>query len=226
MGCTACTEPQCLYKGALYFYLTVELYIYSPYEPYGLYRASVPVQECTLPLPYSRAISLFPLWAVRPVQSLSAYTRVHFTFTYYSTLNSTENCEKLTVSPVLQLSPHFYATFNYRVCKQPAKACHFELDGPTPHSPRSVSLKYALLLPFHLHLDLPRIFSDQTFYEFLNFSTRGRQTVHLIHLCVISSFRREADDNCALQGYYAACSCNSLPTFRDKISVPIIMGQE
>jgi hypothetical protein len=45
MGRTACTEPQCLYKGALYF--TVELYLYSP------------------------------LWAVRPVQSLSACTRVH-----------------------------------------------------------------------------------------------------------------------------------------------------
>ena len=28
----------------------------------------------------SRAITLFPLWAVRPVQSLSACTRVHFTF--------------------------------------------------------------------------------------------------------------------------------------------------
>ena len=42
MGCTACTEPQCL---------------------------------------YSTAISLFPLWAVRPVQSLSACTMVHFTFT-------------------------------------------------------------------------------------------------------------------------------------------------
>jgi len=27
-----------------------------------------------------RAISLLPLWAVRPVQSLSACTRVHFTF--------------------------------------------------------------------------------------------------------------------------------------------------
>jgi hypothetical protein len=25
----------------------VELYLYSPYEAYGLYRASVPVQECT-----------------------------------------------------------------------------------------------------------------------------------------------------------------------------------
>ena len=29
----------------------VELYLYSPYGPYGLYRASVPVQRCTLPLP-------------------------------------------------------------------------------------------------------------------------------------------------------------------------------
>jgi len=28
----------------------------------------------------SRAIPLLPLWAVRPVKSLSAYTRVHFTF--------------------------------------------------------------------------------------------------------------------------------------------------
>ena len=55
----------------------VEIYRYSPYGPYGLYRASVPVQGCTLPLP----IPLLPLWAVRPVQSLSACTRVHFTFT-------------------------------------------------------------------------------------------------------------------------------------------------
>ena len=78
MGRTACTEPQCLYKGALY--LTVELYLYSPYGPYGLYRASVPVQGCTLP--YSRAIPLLPLWAIQPVQSLSACTRMHVTFTF------------------------------------------------------------------------------------------------------------------------------------------------
>ena len=75
MGRTACTETQCLYKGALY--LTVELYLYSPYGPYGLYRVPMPVQGCTLP--YSRAIPLLPLWAVRPVQSPSACTRVHFT---------------------------------------------------------------------------------------------------------------------------------------------------
>ena len=30
----------------------------------------------------SRAIPLLPLWAVQPVQSLSACTRVHFTFTF------------------------------------------------------------------------------------------------------------------------------------------------
>ena len=31
-----------------------------------------------------RAIPLLPLWAVQPVQSLSAYTRVHFTFFLYT----------------------------------------------------------------------------------------------------------------------------------------------
>ena len=30
----------------------VELYLYSPCGPYARYRASVPVQRCTLPLPY------------------------------------------------------------------------------------------------------------------------------------------------------------------------------
>jgi hypothetical protein len=81
IGRTACAESQCLYKDALYLYLRVELYLYSPYGPYGLYRDSVPVQGCTLPLPYSTAIPLLPLWTVRPVQSLSACTRVTFTFT-------------------------------------------------------------------------------------------------------------------------------------------------
>jgi len=65
----------------------VELYLYSPYWPYGLYRTSVPVQyiststpptgrtACTEPqFLYSRAIPLLPLGAVQPVQSLSACT--------------------------------------------------------------------------------------------------------------------------------------------------------
>ena len=62
MGRTACTEPQCLYSIATPLLplwavrpvqslsaCTVELYLYSPYGPYSLYRASVPVQRCTLP---------------------------------------------------------------------------------------------------------------------------------------------------------------------------------
>ena len=140
MGRTACTEPQCLYSTAIppllllavrpvqslsactvqlylhysygpyglyrasvpvqYSYTstplsacTVQLYLYSSYGPYGLYRASVPVQySCTSTPPmgrtactepqclYSTAIPLLPLWAVRPVQSLSACKRVILIF--------------------------------------------------------------------------------------------------------------------------------------------------
>jgi len=42
----------------------------------------------------------------------------------------------------------------------------------------------------------------------------------LAALCVISCFRREVGENCALLGYYAASSGDSLPTFRDNLSVP------
>ena len=36
----------------------VELYLYSPYGPYGLYRASVPVQSWPLPLPFTQAVNV------------------------------------------------------------------------------------------------------------------------------------------------------------------------
>jgi len=100
MGRTVCTEPQCLYSTAIPLFplwtvrplqslsaCTVELYLYSHYGPYGLYRASVPVQYSYTSTPpmdrtaftepqclYSRAIPLLPLWAVWPVQTLSACT--------------------------------------------------------------------------------------------------------------------------------------------------------
>jgi len=64
MGRTACTEPQCLYSTAIpllplwalrpvqsLIACTVQLYLYSPYGPYGLYRASVPVQYSYTPTP-------------------------------------------------------------------------------------------------------------------------------------------------------------------------------
>jgi hypothetical protein len=39
-------------------------------------------------------------------------------------------------------------------------------------------------------------------------------------IIVIPSFRREINENYALPGYYAVSSCNSLPKFRDNLSVP------
>ena len=104
----ACTESQCLYSRDIPLLplwavrpvrslsaCTVELYLYSPYGPYGLYTASAPVQysytstppmgrtACTEPqCLYSIAIPLLPLRAVQPVQSLSACTSVLFTFTF------------------------------------------------------------------------------------------------------------------------------------------------
>jgi hypothetical protein len=69
---TACTEPQCLYNGTLYHYLTVELYLYSPYGPYGLYRASVSVQRCTL------SLRMFKKWLFIRSRGPIGTTIIHF----------------------------------------------------------------------------------------------------------------------------------------------------
>jgi len=43
---------------------------------------------------------------------------------------------------------------------------------------------------------------------------------------VISGFRREVDENCALLGCYAANSGNTIPTFRDNLSMEHISFPE
>jgi len=71
MGRTACTEPQCLYNGYRVF-------------PGGKERPGRDADPSLLLVSWSRkstAIHLLPIWAVRPVQSLSACTRVTFTLT-------------------------------------------------------------------------------------------------------------------------------------------------
>jgi len=61
-------------------------------------------------------------------------------------------------------------------------------------------------------------FSADIFYE----QTETKFLWHRIwktHLkCVISGFRRQSDETCALPRPYAAYSGNSLPTFRDNLS--------
>ena len=48
-----------------------------------------------------------------------------------------------------------------------------------------------------------------------------RQTdVTRLIVCMISGFRHEAAENCALLGYHAVGSGNFLPTFQGNISVP------
>jgi len=44
-------------------------------------------------------------------------------------------------------------------------------------------------------------------------------TLNVKYYCLISDFRREVDENCAPLCYYATSSGNSLPTFRNKLSV-------
>jgi len=130
MGRTACTELQCLYSRAIpplplwavrsvqsLSACTVELYLHSPNGPYGLYRASVPVQysytstppmgrtACTeLQCLYSRAIPLLPLWAVRTVQSLSACTVQLYLYSPYGrTVCTDSQCLYSTAIPLLPL---------------------------------------------------------------------------------------------------------------------------
>jgi len=48
--------------------------------------------------------------------------------------------------------------------------------------------------------------------------SKSRYGIHIM-LCVISGLGREVNDKCALLGCYAASSGNSLPTFRDNLSI-------
>ena len=94
MGRAACTEPQCLYSIAIPLLplwavrpvqslsgCTVQLYLYSPYGLYALYRASVPVQySYTSTPPMGRAActepqclykgALYRLWNIIPLKTV------------------------------------------------------------------------------------------------------------------------------------------------------------
>jgi len=97
MGRTACTEPQCLYSRATPLLplwavrpvqslsaCTVELYLYSSYRPYSLYRASVPVQYSYTSTPLSACT--VDLYLYSPYWPYSLYTAsVPVQYSYTST---------------------------------------------------------------------------------------------------------------------------------------------
>ena len=114
MDRTVCTECQCLYSTAIPLLplwgvrpvqslsaCTVQLYLYSTHGPYGLYRASVPVQGCTLPFTLSiyrmfflfhSCLTTFHLLHVLSVQFLSVYFNykifcmLHFCVSMFSSI--------------------------------------------------------------------------------------------------------------------------------------------
>jgi hypothetical protein len=152
MGRTDCTEPHCLYKGALY--LTVELYLYSPYGSYGLYRSSVLVQGCTLP--YSRVIPLLPLRAVRPItdsQGLYKGALYVYLFLYlYRVIKKSLCTWRLQYNH--QMHRDFLIILNIPIRTTPCPDClsrlgvsninaRFELGGETEHGCWVISLRIA-----------------------------------------------------------------------------------
>jgi len=68
--------------------------LYNGYRSFpGVKRSGVTLTPQSLLVPWSRkstAIPLLSLWVVRPVQSVSACTRVHFTFYLQQSLNPAE----------------------------------------------------------------------------------------------------------------------------------------
>ena len=110
MGRTACTEPQCLYSTAIPLLplwavrtvqnlsaCTVQLYLYSPYGPYGLYRTSVPVQ-------YS--------YTSTPPMCRTACTRAPFTFTFLN--RDVRNAACFQVSIGVEMRSALFFDFTHR----------------------------------------------------------------------------------------------------------------
>ena len=172
MSPTACTEPQCLYSRAIpllsllavrptqnFSACTVELYLYSPYWPYGLYGASVPVQysytstppidrtTCTEPqCLYSIAIPLLPLLAVRPVQSLSACTvglYLYSPYCPYGLCRASVPVQGCTLPKV-----------HHRVHKSQRLVFILSLINPVNASSFCIFLR-SILISFHIRLGLP-----------------------------------------------------------------------
>ena len=104
---------------------------YFPEDKERPWRASVH-SNLLVPLSWkSRAIRLLPLWAVRPVQSLSACTRVHFIFTFTftsgkSTLWSFPDLQYLTRWQNLrdQFNLPFHFALKTSPCASPFRAQH------------------------------------------------------------------------------------------------------
>ena len=104
----------------------------------------------------SRAIRLLSVWAVRPVQSVSSCTRVHFTFTCLLTAWCRDLLEKLTGLQLVKKFPAFYVTRRFNTTITSVR--HLSLSWASPIQSTyqyPTSWRSILILSTHLHLGLP-----------------------------------------------------------------------
>ena len=133
MGRTACTEPQCLYSTAIPLLplwavwpvqslsaCTIQLYLYSPYGPNGLYTASVPVQYSYTSTPLSACTVQLYLYSPVPVQS--SYTSTPLSACTVQLYLYSPQCLYSTAIPLL---PSVHVQYSYK--STPLSACTVQL---------------------------------------------------------------------------------------------------
>ena len=93
-----------------------------------------------------RAIPLLPLWAVRPVQSLSACTRVHFTLPFMSKYTLPQVRSKFQVKYIQHIRG-YYNGFRWCMVAQLVEAQHYKLEGCGSESSWVIRIFHQLIHP-------------------------------------------------------------------------------
>ena len=143
MDRTACAEPQCLYSIAIPLLplwtvrpvqslsaCTVELYLYSPYGPYGLCRASVPVQYSYTSTPpmdrtacaepqclYKGALYLHLLFERTASHSMTQLSLLHVTTFIFHTSHVTPYSQNICSSTGRQIHLVYQNKFHIQYCR-------------------------------------------------------------------------------------------------------------